>query len=76
MHDDRADAVQAVVERLQGFLAKDDEKAAEKRKEDSFQEWLSNPLGKPSWAVGGSSKKSKGRPNLCTNKYSGRNKRR
>ena len=75
VHDDRADAVQAVVERLQGFLAKDDEKAAEKRKEDSFQEWLSNPLGKPSWAVGGSSKKSKGRPSLCTNKYSGRNKR-
>lgn len=72
VHDDRADAVQALVEKLQGFLAKDDEKAAEKRRDDNFQEWLNNPLGKPSWAIGSSKPRvqgSRGRPSTMTNRY-------
>ena len=71
VHDDRADAVQALVENLQGFLAKDDEKASEKRKESDFQEWMSNPLGKPSWAVQSKQKRSgsAGRPKSSTNRY-------
>lgn len=71
VHDDRADAVQALVENLQGFLAKDDEKASEKRKESDFQDWMSNPLGKPSWAVQSKQKRSgsAGRPKSSTNRY-------
>lgn len=43
--DDRADAVQALVERLQGFLAKDEGKVAEERKEAATREWMQNPMG-------------------------------
>lgn len=43
--DDRADAVQALVERLQGFLAKDEVKVAVERQEAAMKEWLLNPMG-------------------------------
>ena len=43
--DDRADAVQALVERLQGFLAKDEAKVAVERQEAAVKEWMQNPMG-------------------------------
>jgi len=43
--DDRADAVQAVVERLQGFLAKDEHKVAVEREQAAMGEWMRNPMG-------------------------------
>ena len=43
--DDRADAVQALVERLQGYLAKDEVKVAVERQEAATKEWLANPMG-------------------------------
>lgn len=43
--DDRADAVQALVERLQGFLAKDEHKVAVEREQAAMGEWLRNPMG-------------------------------
>ena len=69
MHDDRADAIEAMVRLLQGYLAIDDEKASEVRKEEAFQEFLRNPLGKPSWALGGNTRASRGRPRTSTSKY-------
>ena len=43
--DDRADAVQALVERLQGYLAKDEAKVAVERAQVAVKEWLENPMG-------------------------------
>lgn len=74
VHDDRADAIQAVVQLLQGFLAKDDEKAAVVRAEDAFNEWLKNPLGKPQYAIGSPKGRggSRGRPSFNTQRYNNR----
>ena len=71
VHDDRADSVEAVVRLLQGFLAIDDEKASEVRKEEEFQEFLRNPMGKPKWAVGINRERSgaRGRPRTSTSRY-------
>ena len=69
VHDDRADAIEAMVRLLQGYLAIDDEKASEVRKEEAFQEFLRNPLGKPSWALGSNSRASRGRPRTSTSRY-------
>lgn len=54
VHDDRADAIQRMVEVLAGFLARDDEKAAVVRREKEAQEWIKNPMGyaKPATPVG------------------------
>ena len=43
--DDRADCIQRVVEVLKGYLAVDDEKAAQKRTEQAAAEWIANPMG-------------------------------
>ncbi|WAK44764.1 DNA maturase B [Acinetobacter phage MRABP9] len=45
VHDDRADCVQRLVERLSPFLAKDDEAGAVKRREEEIAEWRRNPMG-------------------------------
>lgn len=52
VHDDRADAIEALVRALQGFLSVDEEKAAEVQKEKDFLEWLDNPLGIPAYVRG------------------------
>lgn len=43
--DDRADALQGLVSRLQGYLAKDEAKASVERAEQASKEWLRNPMG-------------------------------
>ena len=45
VHDDRADCVQRLVERLAPFLSKDEEAAAVKRDEDAVSELVRNPMG-------------------------------
>jgi hypothetical protein len=59
--DDRADAVQALVERLQGFLAKDEIKVAVERQEAAVREWMENPMG---YNDSQFSKARKGRPRI------------
>lgn len=45
VHDDRADCVQRLVERLSPFLSVDEEAAATKRDEDAAKELIRNPMG-------------------------------
>lgn len=49
VHDDRADAIQALIKHLQGFLAIDAERAAVRRNEEDFKKWWDNPMDRPSY---------------------------
>jgi len=44
-HDDRIEAVAGAVRFHKHRLAEDEEKAAEKRKQEASQEWMANPMG-------------------------------
>lgn len=45
VHDDRADCVQRLVERLSPFLARDEVKAEQERAEEVVNQFLKNPMG-------------------------------
>lgn len=45
VHDDRLDCLQRLTQELSPYVSKDETKGAEKRKEEEFNNWLSNPMG-------------------------------